>query len=187
MRDFAQTSMITLLLLAGIVMLPFILTFDFITNSLEPIIGLTLATGVAYGAFIALGAFLLFRVVRGLQDQRAMMEWAIQRERNGEDGLFTQWWLDVGGRHLNNADEMRIGEAVKGFIASYGGVGVLRRLENEGFEELMLRDAASVLGTGRMSAFLPVLHEKMSRGAHPVSALLGFLVGANVAYNAGRR
>ena len=51
----------------------------------------------------------------------------------------------------------------------------------------MLRDAAAVLGTGRMSAFLPVLHEKMSRGAHPVSALLGFLVGANIAYNAGRR
>ncbi|WP_298128199.1 hypothetical protein [Brevundimonas sp.] len=179
--------MITLLLLAGIVMLPFILTFDFIRNSLEPIIGLTLAKGVAYGAFIALGAFLLVRVVRGLQDQQAMMEWAIQRERAGEDGLFTQWWLDVGGRHLNNADEMRIGEAVKGFIASYGGGGVLRRLENEGFEELILRDAATVLGTGRMSAFLPVLHEKMSRGAHPVSALLGFLVGANIAYNAGRR
>ena len=185
--NFIKTSLVTLILLAAIVLLPFVLLFQFIRDSLEPIIGLDLARGAAYGVFAALGFIVIARVIQVVRDREDMVAWVIQLARNGDNGPFTQWWDDVASRRYDNADQIRMDTAVSAYIKSYGSPAVIQRLIAEGYENAMIQDAAMVLGSGRMMAFLPALHDKLDSGSHPVSGLMGFLVGANIGYNATRR
>lgn len=185
--NFIKTSLVTLILLAAIVLLPFVLTFNAIRDTLEPMIGFTLARGAAYGVFAAVGFLVIARVIHVVREREDAVAWAIQLARSGENGPFTQWWDDVASRRYDNADQMRMNTAVSAYIKSYGSSAVIQRLIAEGYENAMIQDAAMVLGSGRMTAFLPALHDKLDSGSHPVSGLLGFLVGVNVGYNATRR
>lgn len=107
----------------------------------------------------------------------------VTEHRNGDQGLFSEWFDNNAHKH---ADQYRVAEAARAVLRLYGGRHVINGLVNEGHQHVIYDDLADVFGDHRAGQ---IFFDMSSIANQPgfVAHLGAFGLGAFLGYKATAR